>query len=42
MSERLRSRTDPQVHRDVLPDILAGYQIGYEKHPEWDKLCHTT
>jgi hypothetical protein len=35
MSEGLRSRPDPQVNHDVLPDILAGYQIGYEKRPEW-------
>jgi uncharacterized protein (DUF488 family) len=25
-----RSRTNPQFNRDVLPETLAGYQIGYE------------
>lgn len=25
-----RSRTNPQYNRDVLPDTLSGYQIGYE------------
>jgi uncharacterized protein (DUF488 family) len=25
-----RSRTNPQFNRDVLPESLAGYQIGYE------------
>lgn len=25
-----RSRTNPQYNRDVLPDTLAGFQIGYE------------
>jgi uncharacterized protein (DUF488 family) len=25
-----RSRTNPQYNRDVLPETLAGYQIGYE------------